>query len=67
MNIDKAVFAFAGAAILLSLVLAHFFSDWWLLFTAFIGLNLFQTAFTGFCPLVMILKKLGIKPGQAFD
>ncbi|WP_417581576.1 DUF2892 domain-containing protein [Nitrincola sp.] len=67
MTLDRAVFAFAGCFILISLALAHWVSPWWLLFTAFVGVNMLQTAFTGFCPLVIILKKLGVKPGQAFD
>jgi len=67
MTLDRAVFAFAGSFILISLALAHWVNPWWLLFTAFVGANMLQTAFTGFCPLVIILKKLGVKPGQAFD
>lgn len=67
MTLDRAVFAFAGSFILISLALAHWVSPWWLFFTAFVGVNMLQTAFTGFCPLVIILKKLGVKPGQAFD
>lgn len=67
MSLDRMVFAFAGAFILISLVLAHFVSPMWLWFTAFVGANMLQTAFTGFCPLVIILKKLGVKPGQAFN
>jgi hypothetical protein len=67
MTLDRAVFAFAGSFILISLALAHWVSPWWLLFTAFVGANMLQTAFTGFCPLVIILKKLGVKPGQAFN
>ena len=66
MTIDRAVIAVAGSFILLSLLLAHFHSDNWLWFTAFVGANLLQSAFTGFCPMAMILKKLGIKPGSAF-
>lgn len=67
MTLDRAVFAFAGSFILISLALAHWVSPLWLFFTAFVGLNMLQTAFTGFCPLVIILKKLGVKPGQAFN
>lgn len=52
--------------ILLSLVLAHFFSPYWLGLTAFVGLNLLQSAFTGFCPLAVVLKKLGFPSGCAF-
>jgi hypothetical protein len=66
MSIDKAVLAFAGFMVLLSLLLAHFVSPLWLWFTAFVGLNMLQSAFTGFCPAAMIFRKLGIKPGNAF-
>lgn len=66
MNIDRFVFAFAGSMILLSVLLAHLVSPWWLLLTAFVGLNLLQSAFTGFCPLALILKKVGVPSGQAF-
>jgi len=66
MTIDRIVMAFAGAMILASLGLAQFFGPWWLLLAAFVGLNLFQAAFTGFCPLALILKKFGVKPGAAF-
>ena len=66
MTIDKLVMAFAGSFILLSLALAHWHSPNWLWFTAFVGANLLQAAFTGFCPLAIILKKLGIKSGCAF-
>lgn len=66
MNIDRIVFAFAGSVILISLLLAHWVSPWWLLLTAFVGLNLLQSAFTGFCPLALILKKAGVPSGQAF-
>lgn len=66
MSIDRAVMAFAGFMVLLSLVLAHFFSPNWLWFTAFVGANVLQASFTGFCPLAVILKKLGVRPGVAF-
>jgi hypothetical protein len=66
MSIDKAVLAFAGIMILLSLLLAHFVSPLWLWFTAFVGLNMLQSAFTGFCPAAIIFRKLGLKPGNAF-
>ena len=66
MNIDKAVFRFAGAMVLLSLALAHWHSPQWLWLTAFVGANLLQASFTGFCPLATVLGKLGIKPGAAF-
>ena len=66
MPIDRIVFAVAGAFILISVALAHFVSPYWLWFTVFVGANLFQSAFTGFCPLAMILKKLGRQSGAAF-
>ena len=66
MSVDRVVMAFAGAMVLLSVALAHFFSPWWMLLAAFVGLNLLQAAFTGFCPLAMILKRFGVKPGAAF-
>lgn len=66
MNLDRAIFAFAGFMVLLSVALTVLFSPYWLLFTAFIGLNLFQSAFTGFCPAAIILKKLGLPSGCAF-
>ncbi len=66
MSIDRMVMAFAGSFILISLALAHWHSPNWLWFTAFVGANLLQASFTGFCPLAMILKKLGVKSGCAF-
>jgi len=66
MNIDKAVVSFAGTMVLIGLVLAQIFSPYWLLLTAFIGLNLLQAGITGFCPLAKILRALGVKPGNAF-
>jgi hypothetical protein len=71
MSIERIVMAFAGFMIMLSVALGIpaspiFHHEYWLLFTAFIGLNLFQSAFTGFCPLALILKKMGRKPGVAF-
>jgi EamA domain-containing membrane protein RarD len=66
MSIDRIVLAFAGAMTLLSLALGYFFNPYWLLLAAFVGLNLFQAAFTGFCPLALILKKAGVRPGPAF-
>jgi hypothetical protein len=66
MSIDRIVFAFAGSVILITLLLAHYHSAYWLWFTAFVGANLLQSAFTGFCPLALILKKLGKQSGAAF-
>jgi hypothetical protein len=71
MPIDRIVFAVAGFMTLLTLSLGGeaspiFHHVNWLWFPAFVGANLLQSAFTGFCPLVIILKALGLKPGQAF-
>jgi membrane protein implicated in regulation of membrane protease activity len=66
MNIDRIVFAFAGVMVLASLLLAQFVSPWWLLLAGFVGFNMLQAAFTGFCPLALILRKLGRPPGAAF-
>ncbi len=66
MNIDRLVFAFAGIFILMSLLLSQLHSIYWLCFTAFVGANMLQAAFTGFCPLAKILKALGKNSGAAF-
>lgn len=66
MSIDRVVLAFAGVMISLSLVLSYLFTPYWLILAAFVGLNMLQAAFTGFCPLAFVLKKLGVKPGAAF-
>jgi hypothetical protein len=58
--------ALAGTFILASVLLSIYHSQNWLWFTGFVGLNLFQAAFTGFCPLAMVLNKFGVKPGCAF-
>lgn len=67
MRIDNAVFALAGSMILLSVALGHFVSPWFLLLTVFVGANMLQAAFTGFCPAATIFKKLGLKAGCAFE
>lgn len=67
MNIDRLVFAIAGSFILASLVLSQLHSAYWLWFTAFVGANMLQAAFTGVCPLAVILKKFGRQPGCAFQ
>ncbi len=66
MSVDRMVLAFAGVFILGSVILSQIHSPYWLFFTAFVGANLFQSAFTGFCPLAKILKALGMKPGTVF-
>jgi hypothetical protein len=60
MKMHMIIRRFAGAFILLSLVLAHYHSLYWLWFTAFVGFNLLQSSFTSFCPLELILKKCGV-------
>ncbi len=67
MNIDRFVFAFAGVMILISVGLSQVHSVYWLFLTAFVGFNMLQAAFTGFCPLAKILKAVGTKPGHAFN
>jgi hypothetical protein len=66
MNVDRMVVAFAGSFIVISLILSQIQSPYWLFFTAFVGINLFQSSFTGFCPLAKILRALGVKEGSAF-
>ena len=66
MNIDRAVFAFAGTVVLVSLALSQLHSVNWLYLTGFAGLNMLQAAFTGFCPAAIFFKKLGCTPGNAF-
>jgi Inner membrane protein YgaP-like, transmembrane domain len=67
MNVDRAVLALAGSLVLISLVLGWLISPYWLLLAAFVGVNMFQSAFTGFCPAAIIFSKLGLKTGPAFD
>lgn len=66
MTIERVVLAVAGTFIVLSLVMSQVHSVNWLYFTGFVGVNLLQSAFTGFCPLAKILKAVGAKPGVAF-
>mgnify|MGYP003574742574 CR=1 FL=1 len=61
MTIENSIRAIAGTFVLLSLALGYLTSPWWHLFTAFVGANLLQSAFTGFCPMETFLKKLGLK------
>ncbi len=66
MTLDRAVMAFAGVMVLVSVLLTSFVSPYFLWFTVFIGVNLIQSSFTGFCPAAMVMKKLGLRPGTAF-
>jgi hypothetical protein len=61
MTLDEALRAIAGAFVLLSVALGWFVSPWWFLFTAFVGANLFQSAFTKWCPMMAILRKAGLR------
>jgi hypothetical protein len=64
MTVEKALRGIAGFFILVSVLLAHYHSAYWLLFTGFVGLNLLQSAFTNWCPMMAILQTLGVK-GQS--
>ena len=66
MTIGRAVMALAGTMVPISLILAVQVSQWWLLLAAFVGFNLLQTSFTGFCPAAMIFRALGLKDGMQF-
>lgn len=61
MTIERGLRMAAGAFILISLALAQWVSPWWLLFTTFVGLNLFQSAFTNWCPMMLVLRKMGLR------
>jgi hypothetical protein len=67
MTLDRSVMLFAGAMVLLSVALTAFVSPLFIWFTVFIGLNLTQSAITGFCPAASVFRKLGIKAGCAFN
>jgi hypothetical protein len=64
MTVERYLRLAAGLFVLLSLALGHWVSPYWYLFTAFVGLNLFQSAFSNWCPLMSILKKLGVRSGE---
>jgi Inner membrane protein YgaP-like, transmembrane domain len=66
MTVGRAVTAFAGLMVLVSLALGYTVSPYWYLLTAFVGLNLLQSAFTGFCPAAIVFRRLGLKSGSAF-
>ena len=67
MTLDRSVMLFAGCMVLLSVLLTAYVSPLFVWFTVFIGLNLIQSSFTGFCPAAMVFKALGIRSGTAFD
>jgi hypothetical protein len=61
MTIERLLRGIAGTFVLVTVLLAHYHSQYWLFFTAFVGLNLLQSAITDWCPMMWILKKLGVK------
>ena len=61
LSVEKAVYRFAGFMVLLSVVLTYSLSPHFIWLTAFVGLNLMQFSFTGFCPVTLLFKKLGLK------
>lgn len=65
MKLENYIRFFAGTFVLASLLLARFHSQHWLWFTAFVGFNLLQSSFTGFCPLEILLRKLGVGKGES--
>lgn len=65
MNIERSLRLIAGSFVLVSVALAVFVNIWWLLLTAFVGLNLVQSAFTNWCPMISILRSFGVKEAQA--
>ena len=65
-NLDRAILAMAGLFILASLAIGYWVTPWAFLFTGFVGLNMFQAAFTGFCPAAIVFAKCGMKSGCAF-
>lgn len=67
MTLDRAVLAFAGLVILTGVTLSLTVHPLWIWLSAFAGANMLQSAFTGFCPAAIVFKKLGAKPGPAFE
>ncbi|MFN6925609.1 MULTISPECIES: YgaP family membrane protein [Tabrizicola] len=67
MTLDAAVLRFAGVMVLLSVVLTVYVSPYFVWFTVFIGLNLIQSSFTGFCPAAAVFRAMGVKKGCAFE
>jgi Protein of unknown function (DUF2892) len=63
MKTESYIRILAGSMVLISLALSHYVNHWWLLLAAFVGVNLIQSAFTGFCPAEIILHKLGLGDG----
>ncbi len=66
MNLDRAVMAFAGCVVLISLALGYYAHPYWHFLTAFAGLNMLQASMTGFCPAALVFKALGVREGHVF-
>ncbi|GGO84261.1 sulfurtransferase [Nocardioides phosphati] len=66
MTVDRAVLILAGTMTLTSAILVALVSPWFLLLTGFVGANLLQSAFTGFCPAAIVFRRLGLPGGCAF-
>ncbi len=66
MSLDRVMLAFAGTMILVSVLLTVYVSPYFVWLTVFVGANLLQSAFTGFCPAARLFAKLGVKRGSAF-
>ncbi len=65
MTIERTLRTIAGIMVLISVLLTLFVNPWWILFTAFIGLNLLQSGFTNWCPMIILLRTLGMRDGHA--
>jgi hypothetical protein len=61
MTVERALRLIAGVFIVVSVALGYYVSPWWYLFTVFVGLNLFQSAFTNWCPMITILRRFGLR------
>lgn len=61
MNVERTLRLIAGAFVMLSLALGYYVSPYWYLFTAFVGLNLFQSGFTNWCPMMTFLRRMGVR------
>lgn len=62
MDLNRWLRLIAGVFVLVTVLLGHFVNEWWYVFTAFVGLNLFQSAITNWCPMMVLLRKMGVKP-----
>ena len=67
MSMDRLILAIAGTFIIASIAMSHYHSPYWLFFTGFVGANMLQASFSGWCPMVMFLSKAGVKKGVAFE